>query len=462
LTALVLLASAVGSLDSAHSASAVTNIPFADALPILRDLRPDLIPDELLARRQADLESTWPVWVAASDRAIRSRLAKGDEDSLVNLVFFGVTFTKQPRLSETDVFNGVDVASDVVKARIADFVSAVGQRDSNDRLVFARDILAQHSIDPTTAGGRAQTRIYLEQSIVRFVAETQKFIRENNARFGATPADPTVEVSPGETVYRDRGLSSDTSIFPDFAISQTLEGLKAESALKPGEVRRVAVIGPGLDFTDKREGFDFYPQQTLQPFAVADSLLRLKLSTVETLRVVTLDLSPRVNGHIEAARQRARDGRPYVIQLVRDASRWNPALISYWQLFGDSIGNAVTAIPPPPEVHAVDARAVSVRPSIVLAVTPIDLNVVLQRLELTTDDQFDLVIATNVFLYYNVFEQSLAMVNVARMLRPGGWLLTNSPVVELPTTPVSSVGHLDVVYNDRSAGRDRIVLYRRQ
>jgi hypothetical protein len=35
------------------------------------------------------------------------------------------------------------------------------------------------------------------------------------------------------------------------------------------------VIGPGLDVADKQDGFDFYPQQTLQPFALVDSLRRL-------------------------------------------------------------------------------------------------------------------------------------------------------------------------------------------
>jgi predicted TPR repeat methyltransferase len=42
------------------------------------------------------------------------------------------------------------------------------------------------------------------------------------------------------------------------------------------------------------------------------------------------------------------------------------------------------------------------------------------------DDQgFDLVIGTNVFLYYGLFDQLLIRSNVALMLKPGGFLLSN-------------------------------------
>jgi hypothetical protein len=37
-------------------------------------------------------------------------------------------------------------------------------------------------------------------------------------------------------------------------------------------------VGPGLDFADKQEGYDFYPLQTIQPFAVIDSLRVRKLA----------------------------------------------------------------------------------------------------------------------------------------------------------------------------------------
>ena len=65
------------------------------------------------------------------------------------------------------------------------------------------------------------------------------------------------------------------------------------------------MIGPGLDVVDKEEGHDFYPPQTIQPFALIDSLVRLGLADADTLRVTTFDVSARVNDHIAEMGRRA-------------------------------------------------------------------------------------------------------------------------------------------------------------
>ena len=69
--------------------------------------------------------------------------------------------------------------------------------------------------------------------------------------------------------------------------------------LKPNSIRRVAVVGPGLDFANKQAGLDFYPPQTTQPFAVLDSLFRLGLASSDSIELYALDISSRVNLHIE-------------------------------------------------------------------------------------------------------------------------------------------------------------------
>src|SRR6185436_10972484 len=116
----------------------------------------------------------------------------------------------------------------------------------------------------------------------------------------------------------------------------------------------------GLDFTDKAEGYDFYPLQTIQPFALVDSLLRLKLAA-SGLRVVTLDISPRVNRHLEDARRRASEGTPYTIQLplARDDAKhqWHPDLVAYWQRFGADTGKATPAASAPAIAGDVRVRA---------------------------------------------------------------------------------------------------------
>jgi hypothetical protein len=73
-------------------------------------------------------------------------------------------------------------------------------------------------------------------------------------------------------------------------------------------------------------------------------------------------------------------------------------------------------------------------------------------------------VATNILIYYDVFEQSLAVANIATMLRPGGLFLSNDPIFELPVTPVSSVGSATVNYMELpGVGEvgDRITWYRR-
>ena len=150
-----------------------------------------------------------------------------------------------------------------------------------------------------------------------------------------------------------------------------------------------------------------------------------------------------------------------MLQLPREtAFVWNPLLVKFWEELGDRIGSPADAATAP---RGVQIRAVRVRPEVVRSITAEDVNVVLQRVEpLPALERYDVIVATNILVYYDVFEQSLAMANIARMLKPGGILLTNSPVFELPSTPMRSVGFTDVLYEQRDAARDRIFWDQRQ
>jgi SAM-dependent methyltransferase len=226
-------------------------------------------------------------------------------------------------------------------------------------------------------------------------------------------------------------------------------------------VRRVAIVGPGLDFTDKQDGFDFYPQQTIQPFAVIDSLLRLGLAKPNDLRVTTLDLSPRINDHLTRARARAAQGTAYVVQLPRD-EQWKPDLLAYWSKFGDQIGATVAPVAPPSALGELKVRAVSIRPAVVSLLSSEDVDIVLQHLNVAPAESFDIIIATNILVYYDTFEQSLALANIEQMLRPGGLLLSNNALLELPVLKMHSLGYESVAYSDREADGDHIVWYQRQ
>ena len=460
---LVVVALGVGGLLFAQAG--VAYVPFADAKPILEVIQPQLWPAALQGKSPAAVEALWSDWVKREDMAIRARVLEGDGDSVINFLLFGTSFTTQPRVTENELAGVLVrqretgatrfVPSPLLEKRIDDFIAGLVSPGGNARLELARQVIARQSINPSTDAGKAQLRRYLEDRAAVV----------GSAVHASTLLDPNAPLVDQVTIFRDRGLSSDTSILIDFGIERALEDVKSNGLLKPALVRRVAIVGPGLDFTDKQEGHDFYPPQTIQPFAVIDSLTRLGLAAAGGVQVTAFDLSPRVLGHFESARARARQGTAYTLVLPRELDRpWSRELTGYWQRFGDRIGQTATIATPPPTAGRVAVRGVAVRPSVVLSVTPRDLNFVVQRADLAAADRFDLMLATNILLYYDVFEQSLAMANIAKMLRPGGLFLTNDRVFELPSSPLRSAGMTDVVYLEQpgaSAKGDRITWYRR-
>lgn len=463
----ILLAILLGAALTGAAASVVRDIPYTDAKPILEALRRDVLPADLGATPAAALESTWAAWVSRRDSAIRARLARGDEDSIVNLLLYGTSFTTRPRATERDL-SAIALArgevQPVVSSRVEDFVTVLRAPGTNERVQFAREVVEARGMNPDSVTGREQIRGFLYDSLRRVAGEVAGF---NQAQQSLSTADRAgAALRERSTMFRDRGLSSDTSIYVNLGLDQALAAITSKTLFGPAGVRRVGIAGPGLDFTDKHDGYDFYPEQSIQPFAVVDSLMRLGLAA-PGLRVTTFDVSRRINRHLAAARERARAGQRYVVHVPRDMDLpWSATLANYWERFGDRIGEPAKPLAAPPGVGHVQVRAVGVRPEIVRSLEPQDLNIVLQRLEpLAADERFDLIIATDVLVYYDVFEQSLALANIARMLRPGGLFLSNTIVFELPAVPLESIAYTDVIYMrlpDGSERGDRIVWYQRQ
>ncbi len=448
-------------------------ISYSDAESILKALD-EVLPKELKSKAASQLAIAWPGWVARRDAEIRTRLAQGDEDSLANFLLFGTSYTKQPRITAQQLAqlgeNKESSASNtsrepkagiILQARLDDLLRSLITPGSNERLLFVRQILiGRNRYNLTTAVGRGIAREFLLSSVVRLLSEHAAYAQVlEQARLLGNASEEFAERS---RLYRNRGLSSDTSLLPNFAIEESLKAIRSRGLFNESSVRRVAIVGPGLDFTDKGEGYDFYPQQSIQPFAIIDTLLRLGLAKANELQVTTFDLSPRVNHHLSRAVQSARRGLGYVLQLPRDPkAQWKPEAIQYWERFGDRIGKDAPPVTVPPGAGELKVRAVRVAPATVSRLSVIDLNIVLQRLELPSNERFDLIIGTNIFVYYDTFEQSLAMVNVEKMLRPGGFLLSNNALLELPSSRLHSVGYLTVVYSDRPNDGDHIVWYQR-
>jgi hypothetical protein len=439
----VIFAAAVSLLAADRAFTSYPNVK-----PILDDQR-DRLPAEL---RNVD-EVKWTAWSRRQDQAIRARLEQGDLDSMVNLLLFGTSFTKQPRIRIENLTEASK--SGILRARVDDLVAGLRSPRGNERLIFLSGLLRRQGIDL----GSPATGVFIYSNLQRVLQE-RKTIAER-AEQAKRQNLPDLDRA---SLFSDRGVSLDTGILPDFSVEQTLLDLKKRGVLREGQVARVAVIGPGLDFIDKNEesGYDYYPQQTLQPFALYDSLVRLGLAKGNAVSVSIFDISARVIDHIQRARERARKDAGYVIQLPRDVARpWPPELVAYWRSLGDRVGTAVAPVTPHNVFQGLETRAVRIRPEVVLACEPVDLNIVLERVNLEPAGRFDLLIGTNIFLYYDAFEQMLALENAGAMLKPGGLLLTNDRLPEVRGGSMRLAGTTEVRYDDHGA-REAVGWYQKR
>jgi hypothetical protein len=421
----------------------------------------DQRPPELAGLTPAQLETAWPEWVERHDRAVRARLEQGDEDTIVNWLLFGTSFTSRPRA----VLGAVEVGAagdrelvlrrtiELISARLDDLVNALAAPGQDERRLFARAVLQRHGLRVATAADREQAREYLRRAVVRVATEQDRIDQELGATSGG---DAAAEFGRRSTLFRTRGLSLDTALVANYAVERALAALKARGLLAPGAIRRAAIIGPGLDFADKDVGFDFYPPQTLQPFAVLDSLRRLGLAPSSgDPDLVLLDISPRIIEHVTRARERAGRNIGYTLNLPLLKGRaWLPEVRTYWQTFGDQIGAPVPTAGSNAVANLAEWRAVRARPSAVQRMSVRNLNIVSDRLD---GETFDLVIATNVFIYYDVFDQALALANVEAMLKPGALLLANFVAPTLKSVALGPVETTTTVYAPGGATGERLL-----
>ena len=335
--------------------------------------------------------------------------------------------------------------SGLLRSRLDDLLKSLNKPGNNERLLFLRSLLERTGHPP----GASSTGPFILENLQRVLKEK---IAINERIETAKSKGVSGDFAENSNVFSERGVSLDTTILPNYGVDTALRDLKERKLIT--KVARVAIIGPGLDFIDKESGFDYYPQQTLQPFAVLDSLKRLSLAS--NPRITILDISPRVLDHIQGAISKTS----YTIQLPRNsAAPWTSAAIDYWKNFGTAAGQTVDPIPTPASVPNVVTRAVRFP---LPALDATDLNIVGQQLALKPTEKFDLVVATNILVYYDSFEQALAYTNIATMLKPGGFLLTNDQLPDAPAVPMKLIDRTTVTYAEQPRLGDVIFWYQRK
>jgi hypothetical protein len=378
-------------------------------------------------RAEGITEAAFPSLLARLTQDHARRVREGDLDHLVFYLLQSTSFTQlppiEPALSAKALVGGLaadrreeflaDPAAalsrvpDDVGARAGALLRALDSAKPGARLVYFRELVDA----ALPSGGERRAALLREYlRVMRFVYE-KEFIAQRSER----PADAVAEL------YRSRGLSTDTAIEAGYLVYLGLGVLRSLETPRP--VRRVLVVGPGLDLAPRTALRELGPPQSYQPWAVMDALLAHELSTADDLDIVAADINPRVVDHLRRART-----APPVLTLVSeirdtDAVSLTREYREYFARLGGAIGDrmeAGLARGEVPEGHL--QKTVRVGPAAARALRAERLDVVTERL---TGPAFDVVIATNILPYFDDRELMLALSNIAAMIAPQGAFLHN-------------------------------------
>ena len=346
--------------------------------------------------------------IATLAREARTRVRQGDLDHLIFYLLQSRHFTRlppiEPALSAREFTQGLRSGAAqgklpaAVDARVSAFLKAVDSRDRDPRLSYFRGLLVEE------AAGRDRRQVVAFEYVR---AMTFLYGKEFLSRSPAAAA----------MLYQTRGLSTDTAVEAGYAVQVGLNVLKS---LDPSRrIRRVLIVGPGIDLAPRTGMLEVGPPESYQPWAVIDGLVKIGLSSLDDLEVVGADINPRVVEHLRAAAQ-----APPVLRLVSGIGDTDTVTLSqdYREYFG-ALGGSIGAIRrggPSVVGHLSKTVAVTAKAARVLRAER--LNIVTERLP---DPPFDLVIATNILPYFDHAELLLALANMAAMLAPGGVLLHN-------------------------------------
>src|SRR5579863_3388066 len=333
----------------------VQYVSFAEAAETQRMFSDSGLPGSDIGSPEA-----WDRWIREQDQEVRSRIDRGVEDSISNLILYGTSYTDLPRFENPEsAVTAEGTLSEGARARVHALAEAAGTATTNERVRIVQSFLRRKRIAADQMEG------FLSQNLRRFAEEQRSYEKELDKAEKSQDRDQK-NLTRG-TLYQSRGLSADTSLLVNYALEDTLRTLVDKGVIAEGKIHRVAIIGPGLDFTNKHNGYDFYPLQTIQPFAVMESVLRLKLGDPDDIAVVAMDLNPAVNAHIAKLNRDAVAGRSYTLQLPRDTDAdWPPGAVNYWAHFGEMIGAEAKPLPVPRLLQSVALRAVSVTPRFAL------------------------------------------------------------------------------------------------
>ncbi len=410
-------------------------IPATEA-PAKRAVRLDDVPAPLRAclpgkgRSAAAFERD----VAALNRQTAERERDGEYDHLIFFLLQSRRFTNEPSIeparSAHEFLEAMDAderrrylsgeGSDdygprvmrAVGRRIVDFERALAKGPRDSRLAYFRELLE----------GDGASWPSLTERLVREYTRVMRFLYRKEFLSRNLQEPPALEAFLAG-LYRERGHSTDTQVEANFGVHTALAVIRA--LREPGPLDHVLVVGPGLDFAPRTDLQDLFEPASYQPFAVADAMLSLGLSTPERLRVHCVDINPRVNAYLQGLSRERPTRLPLVAGVPERPERpFTADYREYFERLGRSVGEVRPLSLPAafgPRLH----KALVVRAEITRRITADRFDVVTERYD--PPPRYDLVVVTNVFSYFDPAAQALAVSNLGSMLRPGGYLVHNEP-----------------------------------
>src|SRR5262249_38324398 len=121
------------------------------------------------------------------DVEIRERLGKGDEDTIINFLLFGTSFTNQPRLAAAQLRKLSTDSTEVpekeappqyralIHSRIRNLMNSIAAPNNNERLLFTRKVAERARIRFSDAAPNERAARYLYQNYLRIVKEQDKY-----------------------------------------------------------------------------------------------------------------------------------------------------------------------------------------------------------------------------------------------------------------------------------------------
>jgi len=337
------------------------------------------------------------------------RVRAGDLD---HLIFYGLQsahFTSlppiEPALSAKALVDSGRVPSDV-RPRLAALLTALDSGSRDPRIMYFRALVQSAFPDRASRPAALLTEY---RRVMQFLYDKE---------FVAQKAGPEAVAD----LYRARGLSTDTAVEAGYVV---YNGLGVIKSLEPDRrIRRVLIVGPGLDLAPRTSFVEAGPPESYQPWEVIDALVSLGLSDLADLTVVGGDINPRVVDHL----RRSHDAAP-ALTLVSGigetaALKFSQDYREYFAQLGRAVGD-VKATEPPRGLQGHLAKSLRIKPAAARVLQAEPLDVVTGRLEGVAP--FDLVVATNILPYFDDLQLMLAMSNIGAMLAPGGLFLHNEP-----------------------------------